>query len=44
MHHHKVSGDFVLVSELHSHFHRLESDAWKFFYPLKLFDLNSEIK
>lgn len=45
MHHHKVSGDFVLLShKLHSHFHHLELDAWRFFYPLQLFDLNSEIR
>lgn len=44
MHCHEVSGDFALVSELHSHFHCSESDALRFFYPLQLFDLNSEMR
>lgn len=41
---HKLCGDFVLVSELHSCFHCLELDALRFFYPLQLLDLNNEIR
>lgn len=44
MHHHIVSGDFVLVSELNSHFCCLELDALRFSYPLELFDLSNEIR
>lgn len=37
MHRHTVSGDFVLVSELNSHFYSLELDTLRFFYPLELY-------
>lgn len=32
------------MSELNSYFHHLELDALKFFYPLELLNLNSEIR